>query len=29
VTHKAFTEEDHPLSEVVLVWTAKGWQAEH
>ncbi|HEY4057212.1 MAG TPA: hypothetical protein VGM39_11420 [Kofleriaceae bacterium] len=28
ITHKAFTDEDHPLSEVVMVWTNKGWAEE-
>lgn len=29
ITKKAFVEEDHPVSQVMLVWTDKGWQAEH
>jgi hypothetical protein len=29
ITAKAFAEEDHPLSQVVLVWTDKGWKPEH
>jgi hypothetical protein len=28
VTQQAFTEEDHPLSQVVLEWTDKGWKTE-
>ena len=28
ITQKAFADEDHPLSQTVLVWTDKGWKAE-
>ncbi|CAN5789340.1 hypothetical protein BH11MYX2_BH11MYX2_02320 [soil metagenome] len=28
ITQKAYAEEDHPLSQMVIVWTAKGWKEE-